>query len=78
MDEMKMSQVNQYAYQPFSKGPRDCIGQTFAILEAKTLLAMLYAKFSFQYAGSEPERQTFQLTSHPLYGAPMRVIKRCQ
>ncbi|GAX76417.1 hypothetical protein CEUSTIGMA_g3862.t1 [Chlamydomonas eustigma] len=78
LDEIKIGQVDAYAYQPFSKGPRDCIGQTFAVLEAKTLLAMMYSKFSFQYAGSVPERQTFQITSHPLNGAPMRVIKRTQ
>ncbi|GAX76406.1 hypothetical protein CEUSTIGMA_g3851.t1 [Chlamydomonas eustigma] len=61
----KMNPFALFAYQPFSKGKRNCIGQTFAVLEARTLLAMLYSKFSFQYAGSEPERQVHNVTSHP-------------
>ncbi|KAL2925694.1 Cytokinin hydroxylase [Bienertia sinuspersici] len=37
---------------PFGGGPRNCIGQSFAIMEAKIILAMLVSQFRFTISSS--------------------------
>ncbi|KAK6428265.1 hypothetical protein LTR95_015592 [Oleoguttula sp. CCFEE 5521] len=45
--------TNTSAYVPFSKGPRNCIGQELAMIETKVILAMTIRSFEFEAAYAE-------------------------
>lgn len=48
--------IDRYAYLPFGDGPRICIGASFALQEAVTILATLLSRFEFSpVAGKEPK-----------------------
>ncbi|XP_022848869.1 cytokinin hydroxylase-like [Olea europaea var. sylvestris] len=53
---------------PFAAGPRNCIGQSFALMEAKIILAMLISKFSFTISDNYRHAPVIVLTIKPKYG----------
>ncbi|PAN25818.1 hypothetical protein PAHAL_4G327800 [Panicum hallii] len=58
----------------FSSGPRSCIGQDFAMLEAKATLALVLRRFAFGVAPEYMHAPTDFLTLQPLQGLPV-VLK---
>ncbi|CAK9167605.1 unnamed protein product [Ilex paraguariensis] len=53
---------------PFAAGPRNCVGQSFALMEAKIILAMLISKFSFNISANYRHAPVIVLTIKPKYG----------
>ena len=60
---------------PFLKGPRDCIGKYFALLEAKLAIAMLAQRYDMECVNVN-ERLGYRSTAHPYDGAQLKLTVR--
>lgn len=70
----KACRNNPMGFIPFSFGPRKCVGQTFAIMEAKIVLAMIITTFTFHLSPSYRHAPISVLTLKPRHG--VQVIFR--
>lgn len=66
----------KFAYFPFGGGPRVCIGNAFAMMEAQLILATMAQKFRFELEPGQAVQTNAQVTISPLGGLKMRVVKR--
>jgi cytochrome P450 len=70
------SERPKYAYLPFGAGPRVCIGNSFAMIEARLLLATLAQRFRLRLPPGTLVRTDPLITLRPKGGMPMRVERR--
>src|SRR5258706_12449118 len=68
----------KYAYLPFSYGPRVCIGNTFAAMEAVLVLATMAQRYRLRMVGDGPVKAQAALTLRPSQNLVMRVERRAK
>jgi cytochrome P450 len=66
----------EYAYFPFGGGPRRCIGNQFALMEAQIILAMTARRFRLQSAPGHVVEPDPILTLRPRHGVKMTLHPR--
>jgi cytochrome P450 len=64
------------AYFPFGDGPRRCIGQGFAMLEAAIVIATLAQRFQFRLVPGHPVEPEPLVTLRPRHGIRMTLHSR--
>jgi cytochrome P450 len=64
------------AYMPFGAGPRVCIGNHFALMEAHLLLATIARRLRFEPTSDAPPGMEPLVTLRPRAGVPARAVLR--
>jgi cytochrome P450 len=65
-----------YEYNPFSAGPRLCIGAGFAMMEIKIVLAMLLQRYRLQFVPAMQIDRFGTIVMAPKHGMPMQVYQQ--
>jgi len=68
----------KYAYTPFGGGPRVCVGNAFALMEAQTILAMTASRYRLRLLSDRTIKPDTLITLRPKGGLHMRVERRKQ
>ena len=69
-------QLPRFAYFPFGGGPRQCIGNTFALMEASVVLATVGQKYRFRLVPGHEVKPMASITMRPRNGIRVRLEMR--
>lgn len=72
----KTNEPDRYTYYPFGAGPRICLGNMFAMLEAQVILATMMQQVGLQLAVTKPVEVDTVVTLRPKEALLMRVAER--
>ncbi|KAI5072399.1 hypothetical protein GOP47_0012505 [Adiantum capillus-veneris] len=64
------------SFLPFGSGPRTCIGQTLALLEAKVTLYHMLKNYSWEISPGYQHCPDVTLTLQPLFGMPIILVRQ--
>ncbi len=65
-----------FAYFPFGGGPRQCIGNLFALMEAQLILATVAQRYSLRLVSGHKVEPEVVLTIRPRHGLPVTLQQR--
>jgi cytochrome P450 len=68
--------IPRFAYFPFGGGPRQCIGEAYALMEAQLLMATIGQKWKLKMQAGRPVKIQANVTIRPQYGMKMLLERR--
>jgi cytochrome P450 len=71
-----LKRLPRFAYFPFGGGPRQCIGNSFALMETALILATIAQRFRFRLVAGHPVVPLASITLRPRYGIRVLVEAR--
>src|SRR5713226_476110 len=71
-----LKRLPRFAYFPFGGGPRQCIGNTFALMEATLILATIAQKYRLRLVPGHPVVPLASITLRPRYGVRVLLESR--
>ncbi len=71
-----LKRLPRFAYFPFGGGPRQCIGNTFALMEATLILATIARKFRLRLVANHPVVPLASITLRPRHGVRVKLESR--
>lgn len=72
----EVAKRHRFSFFPFSLGHRHCIGQNFALLEAKVLLSHIFRRFRFVLEPNHDPKPIVSIIMRPTNGIRVKVIER--